>query len=111
MCPNLCCSPSLYTLSFAVSLKKTLKVRLVYKNNIFLLIIRNIHNNILNNTLESQTQSLPIHLYKIHLSYIESVESGFTEREKWIHTLHLRNFSIHEREYHNINKLNKFNIN
>lgn len=76
-CPPVC---SYVLLALPFPLKKTPKVKLVYKNNIFLLIIRNIHNNILNNTLESQTQSLPIHPYKSHLSYIESVEPGFTEK-------------------------------
>lgn len=99
---------------FVISLRKTPQSQILYKNNLFLLIIRNIyfHNNIFNNALESQTQSFSIHpsLQNSTLITFESVETGFSEAKQRNYILYLRNPSIQGRGYRNINKLNKSNI-
>lgn len=111
---HLCCPSSLNTPCFVISLRKTPQSQIVYKNNLFLLIIRNIyfHNNIFNNALESQTQSFSIHpsLQNSSLITFESVETGFSEGKQQNYILYLRNPSIQGRGYRNINKLNKSNI-
>lgn len=65
---HLCCPLSLSQLCYFP--KENTQSQTMYKNNLFLLIIRNInfYNNISNNDLEFQAQSFSIHLYKSHLS-------------------------------------------